>query len=51
MKISETIEKTREIICNDYCKYPCQPVPDGKDQDWLYTDEDSPCMQCPLNEL
>lgn len=49
--ITEILEDVREKMCDDYCKYPNQPIPEGKDEDWLLKDESSPCMNCPLNQL
>lgn len=49
--ITQQIEDICTEICDHYCKYPCQPIPDGKDEDWLMTDDDSPCINCPLNRL
>lgn len=51
MTVVEQIEEIGAEICNNYCKYPCQPVPKGKSEDWLFEDEDSPCRSCPLNKL
>lgn len=51
MSITEILKKTKESICNDYCKYPNMPIPEGKDDDWLLCDKDSPCNKCPLNNL
>ena len=51
MSISEQIEKVKEKMCDSYCKYPCMAPPEGKDEDWLYMDEDSPCNSCPLCDL
>ena len=49
--ITQQIEDICGEICDNYCKYPCQPIPDGKDEDWLMTDDDSPCVNCPLSRL
>ena len=49
--ITEILEDVKEKMCNDYCKYPNQPTPEGKDEDWLFEDEESPCVKCPLNQL
>ena len=51
MTISEHIEQVREKMCNEYCKYPQQAPPEGKGEDWLYSDDESPCIMCPLNQL
>lgn len=50
MSITEQIEEIKSEICDKYCKYPNQPIPEGKDEDWLF-DDDGPCMNCPLNKL
>lgn len=49
--ISEKIEDIKYRICDEYCKYPLQGCPEGKDIGWLWEDEGSPCLSCPLNEL
>lgn len=49
--IVEIIEEVAEEICVSYCKYPEKPIPEGKDADWLTLDDDSPCMNCPLDRL
>lgn len=51
MSVTELIEKVKEDMCNDYCKYSNAPIPEGKTEDWLYEDKDSPCNDCPLNRL
>lgn len=51
MSICEQLEKVKEEMCDKYCKYPHEPVPDGKDDNYLYEDDDSPCLTCPLNRL
>lgn len=51
MSVTELIEKVKEDMCNGYCKYSNAPIPEGKTEDWLYEDEDSPCNDCPLNRL
>jgi len=38
-------------FCNNYCKYPLMDIPEGKDEDWLFNDDDSPCMTCPLSMI
>lgn len=50
MTITQQIEEIKEKMCDKYCKYPEQPIPEGKDKDWLF-EEGSPCDTCPLNEL
>lgn len=49
--VSAIIEETKEDICKNYCKYPTLPVPEGRTENWLIEDDDSPCMNCPLNNL
>lgn len=51
MTVTESIEKIKEKMCDDYCKYRNMPIPEGKEEDWMLTDEESPCFNCPLNEL
>ena len=48
--ITQQIEEVKEEMCDKYCKYPEMPIPEGKDEDWLF-DSDSPCNNCPLNKL
>lgn len=48
--IVRIIEKTCNKMCDSYCKYPLMDPPEGKNEDWLYED-DSPCCNCPLNNL
>lgn len=49
--VSEILTEVTQDICDHYCKYPCMPIPDGKDENWLLEDDDSPCKECPLNKL
>lgn len=49
--ITEIIEEVKEEMCDKFCKYPDQPISEGKTEDWMYCDEDSPCNDCPLNRL
>lgn len=51
LTICQQIERVVEDMCNNYCKWPTQPIPEGKTEDWLLEDEDSPCENCPLNQL
>ena len=51
MTITEQFEHIKESMCDKYCKYPCMPIPEGKDENWLCEDDDSPCNSCPLSEL
>lgn len=55
--IRPTFENYRDLcdyvsarICNDFCKYPIMPIPEGSDSDWLFSDG-SPCVSCPMNML
>lgn len=45
------LENVKRDMCDGYCKYPLQEVPEGKTEDWMVEDDDSPCMTCPLNRL
>lgn len=49
--ISEQFEDIIQEMCDHYCRYAFEPVPDGKDEDWLIEDPESPCNNCPLNRL
>ena len=49
--VSEIIEDIKCQICDTRCKYPQMPIPEGKTEDWLIEDEDSPCNDCPLSRL
>lgn len=51
MSISECIEQVKTEVCKDYCKYPNMEPPEGKDENWLFEEEESPCLTCPLNQL
>ena len=46
--ICEQIEIIKNTICDEYCKYPYMDIPEGKEEDWFITDDDSPCNNCPL---
>lgn len=50
LSISQQIEQIKEEMCDKYCRYPQDPIPEGKDEDWLF-EEDSPCSKCPLDRL
>lgn len=43
---TKKIEKVKEKMCDEYCKYP-EKV---KDKDELYEDN-TPCTTCPLNDI
>lgn len=49
--ISEQIEDIKSNMCDNYCKYSNAPTPEGKSENWLFEDDDSPCKTCPLCEL
>lgn len=49
-RIADILEEVKGDMCDNYCKYPTQTPPEGKDEDWLF-DDDSPCQTCPLNKL
>ena len=49
--ISKQLEKIASEICDKFCKYPDQPIPEGKEPDWLITDPESPCNNCPLMKI
>ena len=46
--ITQQIHDIAGEFCNKYCKYPELPIPEGKDENWLMEDDDSPCNTCPL---
>lgn len=47
----DDIKAVKSEMCDKYCKYPEKPIPEGKTEDWLWIDDDSPCINCPLNKL
>lgn len=49
--ITEILEQVKYQMCDKYCRWSTGPIPDGKDEDWLLEDPDSPCNGCPLNRL
>ena len=49
--VTEIIEKAGEDICMHYCKWPDKAAAEGRDEDWLTTDPESPCETCPLRPL
>lgn len=49
--ITEIIEEVCNNMCNDFCRYTCMEPPEGKDDNWLTEDDDSPRNECPLNRL
>ena len=48
MSVTEMIEKVKEDICNDYCKYPNEW--DEEEQGVELCDSEV-CASCPLNNL
>lgn len=50
-KVTDILEEVIEAMCDRYCHFPSDPVSEGKDEDWLSFDSDSPCNTCPLNKL
>lgn len=52
ISVSEVLEKVKADVCDRICKYPCSPIPKGKNEDWLIDDPESPCNTiCPLLRL
>lgn len=51
IKVTDILEHVKEDMCDGYCKYHSQETPEGKSEDWLLEDADSPCVTCPLNRL
>jgi len=51
MTVTTIINKVIEQMCDEYCRFPREPIPEGKGEDWLTEDADSPCNTCPLNWL
>ena len=51
LAILGSVENMKSAMCDGYCKYPSQEVPEGKTEDWLIEDDDSPCLTCPMNKL
>ena len=49
--ITDLLDDAKTKMCNEYCRYPFMPIPEGKDDDWLFMDPDSPCKNCPLDML
>lgn len=50
--ITQELEDICNQMCDSYCRYTClvEP-PEGKDENWLTEDDDSPCNTCPLSRL
>lgn len=49
--ISIQLQDIASEFCDNYCKYTAAPRPEGKSEDWLWEDEDSPCNNCPINRI
>lgn len=49
--VAGILEQVISDFCDNYCKYPNMPIPEGKNKDWLIEDEDSPCRKCPCERL
>ena len=49
--VTKILNKIVEHMCDEYCRFPREPIPEGKDEGWLTEGPDSPCNKCPLNWL
>lgn len=49
--VAQIMEQVIEDMCDRYCRWPNEPIPAGKTEDWLINDDESPCNDCPLNRL
>ena len=49
--VREIIEEVCGDICQHYCKWPEWATQEGKPEDWLTDDPESPCQHCPLDRL
>lgn len=49
--VPKILEHIAEVVCDYYCKYPDQPIPEGMDEDWLINSDESPCNDCPIRFL
>ena len=49
--VPEILEHIAGMMCDYYCRFPNEPIPEGKDENWLIEDEDSPCNDCPIRFL
>lgn len=49
--IPQMLEDIAKEMCDHYCKYSAQEPPEGKDENWLIEDDESPCNTCPMNRL
>lgn len=51
-ELNEQIEAAKIKFCDELCIYTHNAIPEGKDEDWLINDDDSPCNTiCPFSEL
>lgn len=41
------VEEVKVEFCDNYCKYPTMPIPDGDNEDWIF----NICEKCPMNRL
>ena len=39
LSIVQQIEQIKEEMCDKYCRYPLEPIPEGKDEDWLFEED------------
>lgn len=51
MTVTEILEEVVNEMCDKYCRFPREPIPEGKDEGWLQDDPESPCNDCPLFRL
>ncbi len=51
MTVSKMLQGIADDMCDNYCKWPEKVKQEGKDEDWLCEDPESPCQKCPLNRL
>ena len=49
--ISKELDEICQTMCDSYCKYPSMEPPEGKDENWLTDDDESPCNMCPMMRL
>ena len=49
--IQQQLDDIAQDICDNYCKYPNMPIPEGRNENWLINDDDSPCSTCPLTQF
>ena len=51
MTINDILEDVTQQMCDNYCKYPLMGPPEGEGDEWLFASDNSPCNECPLNNL